>query len=99
MLDKAHRWALGESGTPPERPSLSTVLPRQQLQEAFIGNLAANFERDGAKTIAAAREKNPLAYLKMIAGLVPKDVAHQVGGKIEYTMDITGEPQCDVEPA
>ena len=80
----------------PKRP------PRQALAEDFTKKLGADFRRHGKKAIEAAREKNPVAYLKVIEGMVPKDVQHQVAGKVEYIMiigdDEVSNKTIDVTP-
>ena len=61
-----HRFKAGNPG----RPKGS----RNKLGEDFIQALAADFERHGAETIERVRVQSPVAYLKVIASLLPKDV-------------------------
>jgi hypothetical protein len=42
------------------------------LSENLIATLAEDFERHGAAVIVAVRKRNPSAYLKLIADLVPR---------------------------
>ncbi len=60
----------GQSGNPAGRPKGS----RNKLGESFIATLAADFEEHGVAAIRAAREGDPVAYVKVIAGLLPKEL-------------------------
>jgi len=80
-----HRWRKGQSGNP---TGMAKTPPRQQLADAFTKKLTADFKKHGTSAIEAAREKNPVAYLKVIEGMVPKDVQHKVVGKVTYIMNI-----------
>ncbi len=86
---KRGQWVEGQSGNPSGRPK---VPPRQALADEFTKRLVADFRRHGKEAIEAAREKNPVAYLKVIEGMVPKDVQHKVVGKVTYIMNIGEKP-------
>lgn len=60
----------GESGNPGGKPKAS----RNRLQGAFLSALADDFDTDGKAAIVAAREKDPVGYIKAIASLMPKQV-------------------------
>lgn len=47
---------------------------RNQITTAFLHRLAADFEKHGKKAIEATREKDPAAYMKVCAGLLPKQI-------------------------
>lgn len=64
------RFKAGESGNPGGKPKAS----RNRLQGAFLSALADDFDTDGKAAIAAAREKDPVGYIKAIASLMPKQV-------------------------
>src|SRR5215210_5488649 len=74
-------WKAGQSGNPAGRPKGS----RNKLGEDFIAALYADFQEHGPATIERAREQDPAAYLRIIAGLLPKEV------KIEDLRDLTDE--------
>ena len=46
---------------------------RNRLSEAFIGDLINDFEQHGRGVIERVRREEPVAYLAIIAKLVPKD--------------------------
>ena len=50
----------------PRRPAGT----RNKLSEDFVTALYADFEANGAAAIKSAREENPAAYLRLVAGLV-----------------------------
>lgn len=47
---------------------------RNKLGEEFIAAVAADFERHGVETIKTVREERPHEYLKLVAGILPKEV-------------------------
>jgi len=71
----------GQSGNPLGRPKGS----RNKLGEAFVSALHDDFEQHGVAALAEVREKDPAAYMRVIAGLLPKEF------KIETTSDLTDE--------
>lgn len=54
----------------PGRPKGS----RNKLGEAFIEALHADFAEHGAATIARVRDNDPTAYVKVCAGILPKEL-------------------------
>ncbi len=66
--DEKGRFLSGNSGG--GRPKGS----RNQLGEAFVADLYADWQANGAETIARVREERPQDYLKVIASILPKDV-------------------------
>lgn len=63
-------WKKGESGNPAGRPRGA----RSKLTEAFLSALAEDFEQNGIAAVQSARANNPGEYLRVIAGVVPKQV-------------------------
>ena len=47
---------------------------RNKLQHKFLTALTADFEKEGEKVIRIARIEKPIEYLKLIAGLMPKEL-------------------------
>lgn len=47
---------------------------RNKLGEAFVAALEADFNEHGVEAIKACREVDPTAYVRTIAGLLPKQV-------------------------
>jgi len=67
---EAFKWQPGTSPNPKGRPKGS----RNKLGEDFIAALAADFETNGETTIAKVRQERPHEYLKVIAGILPKEL-------------------------
>ena len=63
------RFVRGNSGGP-GRPKGS----RNRLGEEFLSDLYADWTEHGASVIAEVRERNPVAYLRTVAGLLPQQV-------------------------
>lgn len=61
-------WKPGESGNPAGRPTGS----RNQLGEAFLKALHADFQKYGATAIEDARAESPLGYVRVCASILPK---------------------------
>lgn len=69
--DEATRFKPGRSGNPGGRPKGA----RSKLSEAFLTALLEDFEEHGAETIAVVRRNDPATYVRVIAGLLPREVA------------------------
>ena len=63
-------WRPGQSGNPAGRPLGS----RHRIAEDVYSKLADDFERHGAAVIQRVRDEDPSTYLRLIAGLVPRNV-------------------------
>lgn len=59
----------GVSGNPAGRPKGS----KNKLAESFLGALSDDFDQHGVAAIQAMRDKDPAAYVKVCASLIPKD--------------------------
>ena len=60
----------GQSGNPGGKP----VGTRDSINRQFLQRLAADFAKHGAAAIRETREKHPDAYVKVCAGLLPKQI-------------------------
>jgi hypothetical protein len=60
---------------------------RDRLSTKLIETLASDFEERGALAIEAAREKDPVGYLRICAIVVPKQVEHEHKFLAEATDD------------
>jgi hypothetical protein len=71
----------GEVRNPGGRPKGS----RNKLGEAFIEALHDDFLQHGPTVICRVREEDPVAYMKVCASLLPKEV------KVESVSDLSDE--------
>ena len=60
----------GVSGNPAGRQ----VGSRNKLTTDFVTALSRDFAAHGVRAIATAREDDPVAYLRLVASLLPKEV-------------------------
>lgn len=77
----AHLFKPGQSGNPKGRERGS----RNKLGEEFIQKLYADFQEHGEAAIVKVRTEKPEHYLKVIAGILPKEL------KITNESDLTDE--------
>ena len=75
------RFKPGQSGNPLGKPKGA----RNKLGEAFIEALHDDFNEHGVEAIQTMRSTDPSSYVRVIAGLLPKEF------KIETTSDLTDE--------
>lgn len=66
-----HRFKPGQSGNPGGRP----IGARNRLQGDFANELAEHFATHGKDAIYRAANEDPLGYIKVVASLMPKQVA------------------------
>jgi hypothetical protein len=81
------RWQRGVSGNPAGRTRGS----RNALSEEVICALLRDFRQHGQKAIAQVRVKQPAAYLKVLALLVPREA------KIEFSNTYEGMSTEQIE--
>lgn len=74
------RFQPGNNGGP-GRPKGS----RNKLGEAFVSDLLADWEQHGVEAIQKVRADEPGTYLKVVAGILPKEV------KIERLDDMSDD--------
>lgn len=67
-------WKKGQSGNPGGRSKA-----RQELGDAFIRVLRSDWEEHGAATVQEMRAKDPVAYVRVVAAMLPEQVEHEVG--------------------
>ena len=60
----------GESGNPAGRP----VGSRNKLSDKFCADLLEHWQEHGVEAMDAALKKDPAAYVRVVASMVPKDV-------------------------
>jgi hypothetical protein len=65
-----YKWEKGVSANPLGRPKGS----RNKLAEDFLSDVLEEWQAHGKVAVSDMREKNPGDFVKMVAGLLPKDV-------------------------
>ncbi len=60
----------GQSGNPAGRPKGAW----NRLGEAFLDDVRALWERDGAAVLEEARREKPMEFARMVARLLPKEL-------------------------
>lgn len=67
-------FAPGQSGNPAGRPRGA----RSRLSESFLTALADDFDENGVEAIAECRLRDVVAYCRVIAAVLPKEVSVKV---------------------
>lgn len=68
---REHAFKPGQSGNPKGREKGS----RNKLTEQFVADIYADWQEHGVQAIKDVRDKSPTDYLKVVAGVITKDVA------------------------
>jgi len=73
----------GQSGNPRGRPKGS----RHKLSERFLAELCEDWEANGMDALRRAREEDPVAYIGIVAALLPKQREEVPNPLTEFTDD------------
>ena len=73
----------GKSGNPAGRPKGS----RNKLGEAFLQALFEDWQAHGPAALAACREQNRAAYVKVVASLLPRQIETEGAGLASLSDD------------
>ena len=82
----ASRWKPGQSGNPAGRP----VGARQKLEEPFIEAMRKAWETRGEAALTLMLAQDPGGFVRVMASLMPKDVAVSVQQQAPFGMDAEG---------
>lgn len=83
----------GQSGNPAGRPKGS----RTKFGEAFLADLQADWQEHGAEVIARVRAGDPSTYLRVCAGLMPKQL--EIEQHESITDGLTAQERRDLRTA
>lgn len=78
-----YKWQKGVSANPAGRPKGS----RNKLAEDFLSDVLAEWENHGAVALSDMREKNPGDFVKMVAGLLPKEMTLNLNSESDLSDD------------
>ena len=88
MPRKSTQFQPGQSGNPKGRP----VGSKNKLGENFLHALADNFEKHGKEAIERVCKDSPGEYLRIIAGLMPKELLLEINQEEKPTWVINAQP-------
>lgn len=74
----------GQSGNP-NGSQANVKRFKDKLNKQFVRALTADFEEHGVKAISDVRKKDPASYIRVIAGLLPKE--YEINNKIGELTD------------
>lgn len=83
--NESTRFQPGQSGNPGGKP----IAARQALNAAFTKALAKDFGEHGEQAIQRAREEDPIGYVRVLAGLLPKEI------EVKNSLDEISDEQLD----
>ncbi len=78
-----YKWKPGVSPNPAGRPKGS----KTKLAESFLADVLEEWEAHGKVAVSDMREKNPGDFVKMVAGLMPKEMSLSLNDSSEMTDD------------
>ncbi len=61
---------------------------RNKLGESFIAAVLKDFEANGLKAIEKVRETDPSTYMRVIAGILPKEITGEDGSPIPLSIQV-----------
>lgn len=66
----AARWKPGQSGNPAGRP----IGARQRFADAFVGDVAATWEKHGTGVLDKMAQDEPVRFAELCGRLIPRDL-------------------------
>jgi len=75
----------GQSGNPKGRPKGS----KNKLSQKFIDDLYKDWSKNGTAILKEVKEMDPVAYARIVASMVPKDIDVTMDGDINSNISVT----------
>ena len=83
VAKKKNAWQPGQSGNPAGRP----LGARNRFSEAFVGDIAAAWEKHGAGVVERVLRNEPARFLEVCGRLIPKDVQVSLSARIPGNLE------------
>ena len=93
MGNKTTQFKPGQSGYPMGRPKGS----KNKLSESFLQELTRNFAKHGKEAIDRVCKDSPGEYLRIIAGLMPKELLLEVSQEEKLRFVINATPKLTTQ--
>jgi len=76
-------WQRGESGNPAGRP----IGTRNRFSEAFVGDIAAAWEKHGTGVVERVLRNEPTRFLEVCSRLIPRDVSVTLSTRLPGSLE------------
>ncbi len=93
MGNKSNQFQPGQSGNPAGRPKGS----KNKLSEDFLRELYVVFQESGGEAIRRMCAEHPSDFVRVLAGLVPKELLLEISQEEKTHFVINAKPQLTVK--
>ena len=83
VAKKKNVWQPGQSGNPAGRP----LGARNRFSEAFVGDIAAAWEKHGTDVVERVLRNEPARFLEVCSRLIPRDVSVTLSARMPGNLE------------